>query len=304
MKRSVLAVAAMIGVALPAIAATPPQQSEEDENAIVVTAVPKDPVELRKKVASFVGRVAQIATQGQLSRRTSAFCPKVLGLEDRYQPMVLSKVREAAAAAGLNEQPAGCQTDLTIIFTTDGDRLLNALRVKRPTIFAQQEPTKNRELFNSGRAIRWWYSNAPKDQNGAQAADAQAMTVGNSVDSMNSVTVYSSSLITTNITVNLSSNVVVIDVAKAEGYPLDAVASYAAMVSFAQVTGGRNDTLAAAPSVLGMFARTGPRKEALRDLTAWDRAYLHGLYKIEPNRPFSTQRRRLATEMRDAIVQE
>lgn len=304
MKRSVLGLAAMMCVALPAIAATPPQQSDEDDNAIVVTAVPRDPVELRKKVGSFVGRVAQIATQGQLSRRTSAFCPKVLGMEDRYRPMVLAKVREAAAAAGLKEQPEGCKTDLTIIFTTDGDRLLNALRTKRPGIFAQQAPAKNRELFGSGRAVRWWYSNAPKDQNGADMGDAQAMNVGNSADGMNSINVYSSSLITTNVVVNLSSNVVVIDVAKAEGYPLDAVASYAAMVSFAQVTGARDDTLAQAPSVLGMFARPGPRKEALRDLTAWDRAYLHGLYKIEPNRPFSTQRRRLTNEMRDAIVAE
>ena len=286
----------------PAIAAAPPPDPAVDD--IVVTAVPKNPVELRKKVVSFVGKVAQIATQGQLSRRSAHFCPKVLGIEDRYTPMVLSKLREAGAAAGLKELSEGCQTDLTVIFTTDGDRLMTALRTKRPAMFAQQEPAKNRELFGSGRAVRWWYSNAPKDQNGAAVADAQAMNVGNSIDTMNSVTVYSSSLITTNVTVNLSSNVVVIDVNKANGYPLDAVASYAAMVSFAQVTGTRDDTLADAPSVLGMFARSGPRKDALRDLTAWDRAYLHGLYRIEPNRPFQTQRRRLATEMRDAIVQE
>jgi len=217
--------------------------------------------------------------------------------------MVLAKLRDAAKAAGIRELPAGCKSNLVVIFTTNGDVLMKALRSKRPGFFVNLEPVKTRELFGSGRAVRWWYENSPRGPNGQAVPGATDMNVGASATEMNSMQVYTSSLITTNIVVNLSGNVVVIDVAKAEGFPLDAIASYAAMVSFAQVT-ARDTALAEIPSVLGMFARPNPRKEALRDLTAWDRAYLHGLYRIEPNRPFDTQRRRLTAKMRDAIVVE
>jgi hypothetical protein len=290
-----------------AAAPIPPQSGNSvsaasDEDEIVVTAVPRDPSELRKAVTGFVGRVSQAATQNQLSRRASTFCPKVLGLEDRYQGIVLGRVRDAAEAAGLTELPVNCTTDLLIIFTGDGDALMTALRSKKPEFFKAQEPPKQRELFGSARAVRWWYENRARDQNGALvASDPRQLNEGASVAELPTTQIYNASLISTPIRISLSGNVVVIDVNKAEGYPLDAIASYAAMVSFAQVS-ARDRTLGDAPTVLGMFARTGPRREALRELTVWDRAYLKALYKIPMNRNFETQRRRLSTAMRDAII--
>ncbi len=301
--RDVMIAAAAVAVSIAAaVAAAPPANAAGDSNDIVVTAVPKDPVELHKRVAGFVGKVAQSAVADQLSRRTSPFCPKVLGLDDKYTPMVLAQIREAGTAARVPELGAGCKTNLLVIFTRNGDALMAALRSQRPGFFIPLEPDKKRELFGSGRAVRWWYENAGRDANGALASnDPSRLNMAASAAELPTTAVYSSSLITTNIVVNLSGNVVVIDVNKAEGFPLDAIAAYAAMVSFAQVS-ARDQLLGDAPSVLGMFSRAGPRLSAFRQLTVWDLAYLDALSRIPMNRAFTKQRRALTTAMRDSIA--
>ena len=290
-------IASALLLALTTISATPPPEPDE----IVVTAVPTNPAERRKAVSSFVGKVSQSAVQNQLSRRMSAYCPKVLGLEDKYVPLVEAKLEEAEEAARLKRLPAGCTTDMLVIFTQNGDALMEALQKKKPVFFLYLEPWKSRELFKSGRAVRWWYENQGKSQNGATVGnDPRAAQAGASVAELTTNQIYSASLITTPIKVNLSGNVVVIDVSKAEGYPLNAIASYAAMVSFAQVS-ARDNVLGDVPSVLGMFNRPGPRGEALKDLTVWDRAYLSALYKIPMNRNFDRQRNALRGAMLEAI---
>jgi len=266
---------------------TPPAAAQDD--AIVVTAVPKDREELDHAATAFVARVSLIAEKPQLARRTKTYCPKIMGLEDRYLPVVLERVRDAAQAADVTERPAGCQSDLLIIFTTDGDALTQALRVARPNSFTRIHPEKARELFNSGRAIRWWYGTQQQFKQGEKPDEGVRASRG------------TGSLISTSLKLYLSGTVVIIDVGKSDGYPLDAIASYAAMVSFAEVN-GKDATLGETPSVLGMFARSGPRADALRELTAWDRAYLHGLYRLRMDRPSDKQRRELAGLMRDSLL--
>jgi hypothetical protein len=72
------------------------------------------------------------------------------------------------------------------------------------------------------------------------------------------------------------------------------------MVAFAQINGATQEA-ASNSSILGMFNDTRPRNAALRNLTVWDRAYLHALYKIAPDRPIWQQRKRLSAAMAEYI---
>ena len=68
------------------------------------------------------------------------------------------------------------------------------------------------------------------------------------------------------------------------------------MVAFAQIDGATQQ-VASSSSILGMFNDTKPRIEALRNLTIWDRAYLHALYSIAADRLIWQQRKRLSGAM-------
>jgi hypothetical protein len=71
---------------------------------------------------------------------------------------------------------------------------------------------------------------------------------------------------------------VVVDVNRMERMPLEAVASYAAMVAFAEI---RDSSFATRGSVLSMF---GAQPDAPRNLTDWDMAFLRALYRLPLDR--------------------
>lgn len=268
------------------VVASPTEAADPDE--IIVNAPSVDPAMLRKQVTEFSKAISDTAGQEQFSRREDAYCAKVMGLAPRYEAIVLEKYTAAAAATGkMKRAKEVCQTDILIIFTEDADGLANALRTKNAAIFARLSKEKAAEIFNSHRAVRWWYGTE------MQGAQGEPMIDG---------TLYrtQSSLISSGIRISLTTTVVLVDVTKSSGYPLDSIASFSAMVSFAQIR-GHQQRFANLPSILGIFDREGPKLDAYRDLTVWDRAYLQAIYHIPPDRPLWQQRNRLIGAMTDAL---
>ncbi len=252
---------------------------------IVASAIPSDPDELKNQVRTYVSSIAQATDEeDQFSRRAATFCPSVMGIDPRYSELVLSKVRSAAAASGrVTEAKPGCEADLVIIFTEDGDALVDAMQKRRPHLFSALSISKKRELFRSGLGIRWWYGTS----GGTNYGEEQGYH-------------WQASNISTGVTIKLATTMVVVDITKSNGYPLDAIASYAAMVSFVRVR-AYDDRFAPLPSVLGMFARPGPRIDATKNLTSWDRAFLQSLYRIPADRDARKQRGLLTDAMAEAM---
>lgn len=147
-----------------------------------------------------------------------------------------------------------------------------AFNRKYPAIISAQPLGKIDELMQSKNPVRWWYA-------------TEGRRTGNVA-----------SLISTNFEIDLTSTVVIVDISQSNGYPLESVASYISMIAFAQIKGSKVD-IDSNLSILGLFNDTKPRIAALRNLTVWDRAYLHALYKIAPDRPIWQQRKRLSGAM-------
>jgi hypothetical protein len=149
---------------------------------------------------------------------------------------------------------------------------MEALKRKYPSIINGQLIRKIDELMQTKQPVRWWYAKE----------DRQTRNVP--------------SLISTGWEIDLTSTVIIVDVNQSNGYPLESVASYISMVAFAQIDGATQQAVSRS-SILGMFNDTKPRIEALRNLTIWDRAYLHALYSIAADRPIWQQRKRLSVAM-------
>lgn len=265
-----------------------PLHAQPAGDEIVVTAPSKDPGELRRQVSTFTRTVSDISEGGQFARRNRPFCPAIIGLDPAYHDLVLGRIRQAAAATGVaQEAKPGCKVNLAVIFTPDGDALLKALESERRALFSSQSSDKIKELFQPGKPLRWWYGTNLAGSDGMPVAEGQLRRA-------------TASLISTGVRIDLSTTVMIVDVTRAEGYPLDSLASFIGMISFAQIRGDTS-SLASAPSILSLFAHPGPRGKALRDLTVWDRAYLYGLYHSPVDRPAWQQRPRLTKAIMHAI---
>jgi hypothetical protein len=253
---------------------TPPDQKPTD---IIVTAPARVPKELKKQTLNFVRTVSDTAEQSQFSRRDDPFCIKIAGIDFAYHELIRKKIRETATVARApKEAPDGCRPNIHVVFSNDGDALMAALRRKYPAIINRQPIPKIDELMQSKKPVRWWYA-------------TEGRQTGNV-----------SSLISTNFEIDLKSTVIIVDINQSNGYPLESVASYISMVAFAQINGSTQEA-ASNSSILGMFNNDKPRIEALRNLTIWDRAYLHALYKIAPDRPIWQQQKRLRGAMVEYI---
>jgi hypothetical protein len=283
-------------------------QSPTGNDTIVVTA--QDRKELQHRITTFVRSATVVPELGQYARRNDPYCPKIVGLAPAYVPRVLDRVRAAGHAANLADPAPQCQPNLTIIFTEDGDAQMALLKKRSHRLFNGSYREKERELFGSGRAIRWWYASDMSAAGGNPVGSdmsAQAVVPGGNggsggipgFDGIRTQNARSDSLIETNIKVDLTGTFVVVDVTKANGYSLDSVASYAAMVSFAQINDKQD--FAGFPSVLSLFATNTDKASAPTDLTDWDKAYLHALYTTPPNREAWIQRTRLAGKMMQRI---
>jgi hypothetical protein len=260
---------------------TPPDQKPTD---IVVTAPARAPKELKKQTVNFVRTVSDTAEQIQFSRRDDPFCVKIVGIDPAYHDLIRKKIRETAKVARApKEAPDGCRPNIHVVFSNDGDALMAALKRKYPAIISAQPLRKIDELMQSKKPVRWWYATKIEGANGEPVIDGRVYR-------------YTSSLISSSIEIDLTSTVVIVDINQSNGYPLESVASYISMVAFAQINGATQEATSST-SILGMFSDTRPRIAALRNLTVWDRAYLHALYKIAPDRPIWQQRKRLSGAM-------
>jgi hypothetical protein len=303
-----LVVSALI-IATPAKATYAPPEIAKDKSdtTITVTGQLPDKEKLREAASTFVRSASVIPDEAQYARRNDPLCPAVVGIDDKYASLVSTKIKAVAGAVGVAVAPAGCRANLLVNFTIDASAYIASARKKQPALLSALRPDERTALLTSAAPIRWWYgtnaigsdkiSIALGQVNGGVLI-AAAGGVGPAVlptSNRGTLRTYSASLIDTQLVVNLSSTVVLIDVEKASGVPLDSVAAYAAMVSLAQLK--LTTDYSSYPSILAMFSGAKSRDEAPRDLTEWDYAYLRALYKTQPNRTARTQRTGIYGEM-------
>jgi hypothetical protein len=245
---------------------------------------------------AMVKTLAPVGADDQLSRWRRAPCLKVLGVEPKIAAIVSAKVRAAAAEAGAPVAPEKCTPNVTVVFTGDAMALLTTLKGKSSKLLSEVPDEERTALGDPARPVRWWYvteaegPGGPPDSGsaaiGANAGSIAAFPTGGRAGY---VSRYSSSLIDTGLTRNVAGATVIIDVERATGTPLGAVAAYVARVIL-------GPTRMAAPpgqGILGLFTSAPPPA----DLGDWDRAYLKALYRIPANRRADVQRAMMANAM-------
>jgi hypothetical protein len=249
----------------------------------------------RREANDFVRRTVSTSSDDPLARWVTPICPAVLGIHPEYAAIVERKIRALAKVAEIDAAPAPCKTNIVISFTTNAKAVVQRIAKKSPRRIAEVQITDRPALLNGDAPVRWWYTTQETSVDGVSAVTSDGLAANNGTaegggssigNGLPTVQAYSSSIVRTQVVRALRSATIVIDVNRAQGVPLDAVAAYAAMVAFAEMKPVQTPP---PNSILGLFAPDG----RIASATDWDISFLKALYSIPAARAGWKQKRML-----------
>ncbi len=266
--------------------------------------------ELRKQANDFVRSTGVANGSDPVARWLEPVCPRVVGIKPEYAAIVESRMREIADLSGIKTGRLDCKANIVVSFTTDAAAVMRNISIKSPSRLAELPPHERSTLLNGNAPIRWWYNVRSQGADGMAVANSDSLLAGGEPtdgrsfstatggesaigNGTQTVQAYRSTLIGTLAVRALFRANVVIDVNLAEGVPLDAVATYAAMVAFAETS---LPTRPMPNSILGLF----DQGDRVTDPTDWDIALLRTLYSMPHDRAGWKQRRLLVGAIVDA----
>ncbi len=270
--------------------------------AIIVNGSRLTPEQARDQAIAFVRGVGVAFGDRSVARWEAPVCPHIIGLESVHAQIVEKTLRRIAWKAKIPYATAPCHTNVVVTFTTDAGAVVR--RISSRAIKSLSEvPLNARDVLRNGDApVRWWYTTDVRSKDGMSASAAPApWTSGNAEgggsvlpDTGRSLNQYGSSIISTQAIRVLKSATIIVDANLAEGHTLDAVASYIAMVAFAEIS---SNDFAPSGSILSTFVSA----EASA-VTDWDLAFLRALYRLPLDRKARQQRNILVAELTAAAM--
>lgn len=264
---------------------TPPAPARQDVGTSQLEEIVVEGVRRREAAEVFVQSVAEPIPGRKLARWRDSVCVGVGGLRPEAGRFIVDRVSDWAASVGLTIEPPGCEPQIFIIATADGDATARDLVASRPRDFDTGASQTNRgsaalvAFQNSGRLIRWWHVSLPVNGNtgmpiirlpGQAPFSAGRMTRPSDFGSY--ANTVSASRLTDESEDHLTQAIIVLDMAALDQAGFGQITDYIAMVALAQIA---PDADPAGPSILRLFSPDEVQEETL---TRWDRAYLRALY--------------------------
>ena len=229
--------------------------------------------------------------QESLSKWTTPVCPLVAGLSREAGETLLRALTTTWQSAGVPLAGEHCDANLYVIATTDPGTFLKKWQGHDRRLFGHASPSKIHRFETDPRPVRVW-RNVTTDSPGAavSAADVPAAGIGQQFAGARATRSYSASrLVYTEVRV-FASTIAVMDLKKLEGVPYATLGAYLALVTAAEID--PHAPVHGASTILSLMSPSGIDRSAPTSLTAWDLAFLRGLYATDAR--VTTQRSMIA----------
>lgn len=238
----------------------------------------------------FVEGVAPAETRNdRLARWDRPVCVTVMGLRGEHGRYVAERINDTVHAVGLKAQLAPCRPDVVVMVTPEPDeaaaRLVAeqsramALNPRSGQLTSSDDDAAVQAFVASDRPVRWWWAVETRPADGAtqQFGSAALPELGKAPVTAST----SSSRLKSNHRDALITSLIVVDGRQLRGVSYEQLASYVSIVALAQIA--PEPAPAELSSILTLFEDVAAGREAQETLTAYDLAYLQGLYTAPSN---------------------
>ena len=258
----------------------------------------------------FVRAIAPPIGDRGLARWNGPVCVGVLGMQADAARMMADRISDWAHSLGVDVEAAGCDPNILVVATDDGNRMAQELVATRPRQFrlgvagADRGAAALADFQHTDRLVRWWHVALPINPDTERPAvrmPGEPPSTGSGgltrpADFGPTALVGMSSRLTRRTRDDLQQAIVVVDIDALDAVGFGQLADYVSMVALAHIDmAGQSNLL---PSILNLF---DPAYAPEPTLTDWDRAFLKGLYSAEQRSP---DPRANASEVADVMRRE
>jgi hypothetical protein len=262
-------------------AQTPPSNTVE---GVTVVAPEIEQEKLPALVNRFVQGHGASSRIDQLSRWSVPLCPQTGGLSAPFNAYVTARVKLVAAAVGapLDKHPNRsfpCKTNLLIIFTTKPQTLMDDVRKHHADALGFHYAAQAERLARFDRPFKAWYVTGTQAEGGPIQEDKEFNRVQGGE---------AGSRLTKRLASRFIGVLVVVDANQIVGHQIRAISDDVAMLSLARANELKG--CSALPTILDFLSQDCPSAADPDGLTAYDVAYLKGLYSTDPEANLAAQR--------------
>jgi hypothetical protein len=255
----------------------------------------------RTRVLVAETRAITDATDGLIARFETPVCPAATGLPRDHAAVIVARIRRLAGEIGLQAGPAGCKPNLTVTIAGNAVAYIDALRRRRPLLFASMEISEINALRASpGPAWAWRTIEVQRSDGGATQRISQLN--GRAVSSRRAVFAQNvpMSRLGAPVRQEIMLSFVVLSADAVEGFTLTQIADYAATAGLAPID-PRGGVRLSHASILAMFEDRRKGASPAEAATPFDIAYLTSLYQGAGGLSSDQQSAEMAARMREML---
>jgi hypothetical protein len=250
-----------------------------------------------KAVSAFVESHTVATHLGRIARWDDPICPGIAGLPANFSKFILQRVRTVATAAGAKVDPEGCKTNISIIFTTTPQALLDTLRAKDAAILGYFDNSSQADkLAKVNHAIQAWYVTKTVDLRGKWTVDSHDLRSTGNYDARSS----NGTRVGDGLSSAFYSITVVADPSKLGDHEIGALADNIAMLALSQPS--TLDECSVLPSIENLALTGCTAGMALEAMSPNDSAFLYGLYHVKPGASLGGQEESIAFGMKEKLA--
>ena len=248
-------------------------------------------------------RIAPTRLAGKIARWKDPICPETFGVKPEWAAAVTQRIRDVAVTAGARvETKSPCTANVTIVFTTTPQALLDDIAAHRPGLLGYHESvTEIKAQAMMRHPIQAWYATETRDFMGQthpdnkDYCDRQHPKYAPDPDMTACTYITSGMTLDDGISSDFSTVLVVADWNTLGSHPFSAIADYIAMFVLSQTKSF--DSCDALPTIANLMSQSCDAQWKTDALTEGDIAYLHALYKMQPGGNLHSQQNDIARGM-------
>jgi hypothetical protein len=234
---------------------------------------------------------------GRIARWDDPVCPIVKGLPAGFSKFITERIRTVATTAGAKVDAEGCKINVTVIFTTSPQALLDAMRAADPVALGYFDNSAQADkLAKVTQPIQAWYVTKTVDLRGKWTIDARNLHTGQNYDARDS----NGTRVGDGLSSAFYSITVVADPSKLAEHEIGALADSVAMLALSQPS--TLDNCSTLPSIENLALTGCTAAGKLEAMSANDSAFLYGLYHLRPGSTLGAQRSGIVFGMRDKLA--